>query len=118
MIDTDSILTSTKKLLGLTEEYEPFDNDITIYINSALSTLTQLGIGPAEGYRIKDETAKWSEYLGDDPRLEFVREYVYLKVKLVFDPPASASVLDAYNKIIAELEWRICHHNDINNSNT
>ena len=114
MIDADSILTSTKKLLGLTEEYEPFDVDIVIHINTALSILTQLGIGPKEGYRIKDETAKWSEYLGDDPRLEFVKDYIYLKVKLVFDPPASSAVLDAYNKTIEQLEWRICHHNDIN----
>lgn len=114
MIDADSILTSTKKLLGLTEEYEPFDNDIIIYINSALSILTQLGVGPEEGFRIADETAKWSEYLGNDPRLEFVREFVYLKVRLVFDPPASSAVLNAYNELIKQLEWRICHHNDIN----
>ena len=107
MIDADSILTSTKKLLGLTEEYEPFDNDIIIYINSALSTLTQLGVGPAEGYKIQDETAKWSEYLGNDPRLEFVKQFVYLKVRLVFDPPASSAVINAYDQMIKELEFRI-----------
>lgn len=107
MIDIDSILTSTKKRLGMTEEYEPFDDDIIMFINSVLATLTQLGVGPSRGYSIQDASAKWSEYLGDNERLNFVKDYVYLKVKLIFDPPASSTVLKAYEDMIKEYEFRI-----------
>lgn len=71
----ESILTSIKKLLGITEEYEHFDVDIIMYINSAFSVLTQLGVGPEEGFRIEDAGAVWSDFLYDDPRLEMVRTY-------------------------------------------
>lgn len=103
----DSILTSIKKLLGITEEYEHFDTDIVMYINSAFSVLTQLGVGPKNGFRIEDESSDWSEFLNDDPRLELVKTYVYLKVKLAFDPPLSSAVIEAINRQISELEWRI-----------
>lgn len=103
----DSILTSIKKLLGITEEYEYFDTDIVMYINSAFSVLTQLGVGPKNGFRIEDESSDWSEFLNDDPRLELVKTYVYLKVKLAFDPPLSSAVIEAINRQISELEWRI-----------
>ena len=105
----DSILTSIKKLLGIEEDYEIFDTDIIIYINSAFSILTQIGVGPAEGFSIKDKTTKWSDYMQDDPRLEHVKSYIYLKVKLVFDPPTSSTILNAYNDVIKELEWRLNH---------
>jgi len=72
----DSILTSIKKLLGIAEEYEHFDPDIVMYINSAFSVLTQLGVGPEEGFRIEDASKTWSEFLYDDPRLEFVKTYL------------------------------------------
>lgn len=107
MIDLDSILTSTKKRLGLTEEYQPFDDDIILYINSAFATLAQLGVGPETGYSIQDESAKWSDYLGGNDRLNFVKDFVYLKVKLIFDPPTSSTVLKAYEDMIKELEFRI-----------
>lgn len=103
----DSILTSIKKLLGIAEEYEHFDSEIVMHINSAFSVLTQLGVGPKEGFRIENENATWSEFLCDDSRLEFVKTYVHLKVKLGFDPPLNAAAIDAINRQISELEWRI-----------
>lgn len=104
----ESILTSIKKLLGIAEEYEHFDTDIIMHINSAFSVLTQLGVGPEEGFRIEDASTEWSEFLYDDPRLEMVRTYVYLKVKQVFDSNSSSSaVIEAINRQIQELEWRI-----------
>jgi hypothetical protein len=93
--------------LGPEEVYEHFDADIIMHINSAFSTLTQLGVGPEEGFVIKDKTAIWTDFIQDDKRLEFVKTYIYLKVKLVFDPPLSSSVLDAMNRQINELEWRL-----------
>ena len=71
----ESILTSIKKLLGIEEFYEIFDSDIIMYINSVFSTLTQLGVGPEEGFSIKDKTATWSEYLNNDPRLDLIKNY-------------------------------------------
>lgn len=103
----DSILASIKKLLGITEEYEHFDSDIVIHINSAFSVLTQLGVGPEDGFRIEDSSTDWSEFLCDNYRLEFVKTYVYLKVKLGFDPPLSSAAIEAINRQISELEWRI-----------
>ena len=103
----DSILTSIKKLLGIAEEYEHFDPDIVLHINSAFSVLTQLGVGPEEGFRIEDASTTWAEFLYDDPRLEFVKTFVHLKVKLSFDPPLSSAAIEAINRQISELEWRI-----------
>ncbi len=103
----DSILISIKKLLGIAEDYNHFDPDIIIYINSAFSVLTQLGVGPEDGFRIEDASKTWSEFLYDDPRLEFVRAFIYLKVKLAFDPPLGSAVIEAINRQISELEWRI-----------
>lgn len=103
----ESILTSIKKLLGITEEYEHFDTDIIIHINSALMILNQLGVGPAYGFSIADKTDTWSDFISDMTMFESVKTYVYLKVKLVFDPPASASVLAAYERTISELEFRL-----------
>ena len=99
-----SILNTIKKLLGPTEVYDHFDTDIIVHINSAFSSLTQLGVGPQDGFFIKDETDLWTDFIQDDKRLEFVKTYIYLKVKLVFDPPLSSSVLDAMNRHINELE--------------
>lgn len=104
---TESILNSIKELLGVNSEDSYFDGSIIIYINSALSVLTQLGLGPEEGFSINDETTTWSDFLNNDPRFGFVKTYIYLKVKLVFDPPASSAVLESINRQISELEWRI-----------
>lgn len=103
----ESILNTIKKLLGLDVEYTPFDTDIIVLINSAMMTLTQLGIGPADGFSITDDTTNWSDFLVNDVKLEAVKNYIYLKVRVTFDPPASGSVLEAYKKQIEELEWRL-----------
>lgn len=103
----ESILTSIKKLLGITEEYEHFDADITIHINSALMALTQIGVGPSEGFSIKDKTSSWDDFIVDPTKFEAVKTYVYLKVRLVFDPPTNSTVIAAFEKQISELEFRL-----------
>lgn len=103
----DSILTSIKKLLGITEEYEHFDQDIIIHINTALMILTQLGVGPSEGFFIKDKYALWSDFIPDVKTLEAVKSYVYLKVRMLFDPPTSSSLMNAMEQNMKELEWRL-----------
>lgn len=103
----DSILTSIKKLLGIAEDYEHFDQDLIIHINSVLSVLTQLGVGPSEGFSIEDENATWNDFMPEDKRLSSIRSYVYMKVKLLFDPPLSSSVMESMNRMISEFEWRL-----------
>lgn len=104
---TDSILISIKKLLGMTEEYTVFDTDIIIHINTVFMTLHQLGVGPKEGFRIEDEYSSWSDYIDVEDNLEAIKTYVYLKVKLVFDPPLGTAVMEAFKQTISELEWRL-----------
>lgn len=107
----DSILASVKKLLGLSNEYEYFDDDIIMHINSAFSALNQLGIGSSKGFIITDETATWEDFIPgikeDKMRFNNVKTYVYLKVRLVFDPPSSSVVMEAIKQQISELEWRL-----------
>ena len=102
-----SILTSIKKLLGVAEDYVEFDEDIMTHINSVFLNLTQLGVGPEEGFMIKDDTAEWEDFINNSIQLQAVKTYVYLKVKLLFDPPLSSSVTESINRMIAELEWRL-----------
>lgn len=104
---TNSILNDVKKLLGIDESYEAFDLDIVININTALSTLSQLGVGPEEGFYIRDKTQTWEEILGGDPKLNMVKTYVYLKVRQIFDPPTTSNLASAMDDQIRELEWRI-----------
>lgn len=103
----ESILTSIKKMLGITEEYEHFDEDLIIHINSVFSILNQLGVGPSKGFFIENKTATWDGFVADASQIQFVKSYVYLKVKLLFDPPQSSAVTEAINRQISELEWRI-----------
>lgn len=103
----ESILTSIKKLLGIEEEYTQFDADIIMHINTVFLNLTQLGVGPSEGFLIEDNTAIWEDFIGDSSQLQAVKTYMYLKVKLLFDPPLSSSVTESMNRMIAELEWRL-----------
>ena len=103
----ESILTSIKKLLGISEEYEHFDVDIIMHINSVLMILTQMGVGPTEGYSITGKYETWSDYLSDESRYQAVKSYMHHKVKLLFDPPTSSAVMEATNRIISELEWRL-----------
>lgn len=104
----ESILTSIKKLLGITAECTNFDSDIIMHINSVFLILNQIGVGPSKGYRITDEFNTWNEFISEDnPRLEAVKSYMYMKVKLLFDPPSSSAVMDSTNRLLNELEWRI-----------
>ncbi|MCF8018182.1 MAG: hypothetical protein K9L62_02165 [Vallitaleaceae bacterium] len=103
----NSILTSIKKLLGIAEEYEHFDSDIIAYVNSTFATLNQLGVGPATGFFISDSTSKWSDFVLSEMIQNLSLSYIHLKVKLLFDPPASSTVMEAIKKSADELEWRI-----------
>lgn len=104
----ESIFKSIKSLLGPDSSYEVFDQDILIHINTALSTLAQLGVGPKEGFVVTGEEQKWKDLLGDnESQLQMVKTYIYLKVKMVFDPPANSSVLSAYQETCKEYEWRM-----------
>ena len=103
----DSILVSIKKLLGIAADYTHFDPDIIMHINSAFSVLTQLGVGPPEGFRIDDDVKTWNDFINDTIRLDAVKSYVYLKVSLMFDPPTSSAVLSAKERRISKLEWRL-----------
>lgn len=103
----DSILTSIKKMLGLTEDYKHFDADIIMHINSVFLILNQLGVGPSAVFSIRDDTAIWDDFLGDSTDLELVKSYMHLRVKLLFDPPTSSAAMESANRMIAEFEWRL-----------
>lgn len=101
----NSILTSIKKLLGITESCTDFDTDIIMHINTVLMTLNQLGIG-TEGFQIEDKNAVWSEFIESD-KLAATKSYVHLRVKLLFDPPLNSAIIEAIKESIRELEWRL-----------
>lgn len=103
----DSILISVKKMLGIAEEYTHFDADIIMHINSVFMILTQLGVGPSNGYSIVDELDQWNDFVPESVRLDMVKSYVYMKVRLMFDPPTSSAVMEAMNRSISEFEWRL-----------
>lgn len=109
----ESILTSIKKLLGIAEEYENFDIDIIIHINTVFMTLNQLGVGPSTGFRIENKRETWDDFIDVDENPEMldlvsaVKTYVYLKVKLIFDPPLSSAVMESMKQSINEFEWRL-----------
>lgn len=104
----ESILTSIKKLLGIAEEYEQFDADIIMHINSVFETLTQLGVGPKEGFYIKDKTTVWSNYIDNPMKYHAIKSYMFMKVRLLFDIASLGSAtIAAYERLIAEFEWRL-----------
>ena len=103
----ESILTSIKKMLGIVEEYTHFDADLIMHINTVLSILNQIGVGPSEGFSIEDKEDVWTDFIPQSPKLEFVKSYVYMKVKLFFDPPISSAAIESINRLTSELEWRI-----------
>ena len=108
-----SILISTKKILGIEEDYTVFDLDIITHINSAFSTLTQLGVGPANGFMIEGVDELWIDFIADeDPQYNSVRSYVYLKARQLFDPPQTSYLISAMEKQILELEWRLNVHRE------
>lgn len=103
----ESILISIKKLLGITADYTNFDTDIIIHINSAFMILNQLGLGPKEGFSIENDKNIWSEFVQDMDKFSAVKTYIYLKVKMVFDPPLGSAVMESMKQLINELEWRL-----------
>lgn len=105
----ESILESIKKLLGITKDYKQFDEDIIMHINTVFLNLTQLGVGPEKGFFIEDGSASWSDFvdLEEFAEMNALKTYMYLKVKLLFDPPLSSAVLQSTNNMISELEWRL-----------
>lgn len=112
----ESILLTIKSMLGPTQVYDGFDLDIIMHINTALNTLYQFGVGPLNGYRISDETSKWTDITNGDPLLELIKTFVYLYVRNAFDPPNSSYVLESNRKIMDELAFRIvamCDHIEI-----
>lgn len=103
----NSILNDTKKMLGLESDYTAFDTDIITHINTAFFNLQQLGIGPTDGYLIEGETETWSDVIGTSKKLAAVKSYVYLKVRMLFDPPTLSTVIEAMNRQVTEMEWRL-----------
>lgn len=106
MENVESILTSIKKLLGIEAEYTHFDADIIMHINSVLSILGQIGIGPEAGFSITNNEATWDQFVTGE-KFSMVKSYVYLKVRLLFDPPLSSAAIESINRQISELEWRL-----------
>lgn len=102
-----SILTSTKKVLGISEEYTAFDEDIIMHINTVFSTLNDLGVGPPAGFQIVDKTAVWSDFIAGDVLFNNVKSYMFMRVKLMFDPPATSYLITSMQNQIEQLEWRI-----------
>jgi hypothetical protein len=103
----DSILTSVKKVLNLAEDYTFFDPDIILHINSVFSTLNQLGVGPDAGFMIEDATATWADFLDNNPQYNFVKTYMCLSVRMLFDPPSTAHHMQAAQAQIDQYVWRI-----------
>lgn len=104
---TDSILNSVKKNLGLDANYEVFDPDIIMHINSVFGTLHQLGVGPLGGFQIEDENNTWGEFTDNLVLLNPVKSYITLQVRMMFDPPTTSFHLEAIKEQIREFEWRI-----------
>ena len=102
-----SILQEIKKLLGISPDEECYSLDIIIHINSAFSTLTQLGVGPKEGFEIKGDNEVWGDFVTDITQLNFIKNYIYLKTRMLFDPPSTSFVLEAMKNQISEYEWRL-----------
>lgn len=107
-----SILTDVKHKIGPSGDYTYYDRDIIDGINNAFGTLTQIGVGPDEGFSIEDDTTQWEDFVTDTTTLNLVKTYIYLKVRVVFDPPSSSFVLSSMNDQMRELEWRLNVQND------
>lgn len=106
-MSTDSILTSIKESLGMTETYSAFDAQIVMHINSAFATMRQLGVGPTTAFTIQDKTKTWDEFIDGEEGIESVRSYIYVNVRLIFDPPQNSATLAAFQEMKRELEFRL-----------
>lgn len=115
VICLNSVLNTIKKLLGIDADDDSFDSDICIGINSAILTLSQLGLEGKEGFIVTDDTQEWSDYLNDNKLLPMVQQYIHLKTKMSFDPPQNSFVCENLKQIITELEWRIRMVSETNN---
>jgi hypothetical protein len=107
MANADSILSSVKKVVGLDDSYDVFDLDIMMHINSVFSDLNQLGLGPTLGFEITGDTETWDAFTNGDPLLNSVKSYVYLRVKLLFDPPTTSFAITAQEEQVRKAEWRL-----------
>ena len=107
----DKILASIKKQLGVNDS-DQFDSQIIMAINTAMSALTQIGIGPAEGFLLTDEDANWTDFIGEGPSFISAQSYIYCKSKILFDPPANQTLLNALQRQADELEWRLRTENE------
>jgi hypothetical protein len=115
----DSILTSIKKLLGITELDKTFDADIIMHINSVFADLAQMGVGPSNGFAIRDDSAIWDDFISDDLLLQSVKSYMNLRVKILFDPNSvGSSTLASYERQITQWEWRLNVAAETNKENT
>lgn len=104
----DSILTTIKKQLGYEEEDTGYDEEIIVHINTVLADLTQLGVGPSEGFEIEDKTNTWDEFIPDNPKFNNVKTYIYMRVKLIFDSSTmSSALIESFNKQCDRFEWRL-----------
>lgn len=110
-INTDSILISVKKLLGLDPDYKAFDPDIIMHINSVFFIMAQMGIGPQ--FMIYDEGDSWSSYLEGRTDLEAIKTYIGARVRQMFDPPTTGAVKEALDNTVKELEWRLFSATDL-----
>lgn len=112
-MNSDSILDSVKKLVGIDSEYTVFDVDIIMHINTALSVLHQVGASPEAGLEILDNTTTWSDLIQDKQNVNMVKTYIVLKVRLLFDPPSTSFAIAAMEKQASELEWRLNQLEDV-----
>ena len=103
----DSILISVKKMLGIEANYTHFDTDIILHTNTVFGILAQLGVGPSGGFSITGDSETWTDFLGDSTDLEMVKSYIFMKVRLLFDPPVNSAAIEAMKNLVSELEWRI-----------
>jgi hypothetical protein len=109
--NTDSILDTTKKLLGFESDYTAFDLDIITHINAVFFTLSQLGVGPSTGFLITDKETNWADFIGED-NINAVKSYMFMRVRLMFDPPTTSFHLESLKKMAEEIEWRLLVQTD------
>lgn len=107
---SDSVLSSTKQMLGISPEDTSFDVNVIMSINTALTILMDLGLTEVEDQIVTSDDMTWDELLGERTDIEYVKTYIYQKVKMIFDPPTSTAAIDAMQRSISELEWRICNN--------
>lgn len=114
----NSILTDIKKLLGLPAEYDVFDQDIILHINSVFFKLRQLGVGPEKAFSITDDKTQWSDFSTEMVDYEAIKTYIYMNVRLIFDPPQNSFVVNALQDQIKEYEWRLLTEGSLRNTTT